>query len=85
MPPIDWDYYRQNVREEFVEWVKGYETKYDKLHSVFENRHAMVDHKRYFEKVDEEAEAVKKAIAAYKAESNESETLNGEKKIKQKI
>ncbi|XP_016927981.2 axoneme-associated protein mst101(2) [Drosophila suzukii] len=71
MPPIDWEYYRQNVREEFVEWVKGYETKYDKLHSVFENRHAMVDHKRYFEKVDEEAEAVKKAIADYKAESNE--------------
>ncbi|XP_016967764.3 proteoglycan 4 [Drosophila biarmipes] len=71
LPPIDWEYYRQNVREEFVDWVKGYETKYDKLHSVFENRHAMVDHKRYFEKVDEEAEVVKKAIAAYKAESNE--------------
>ncbi|KAH8348457.1 hypothetical protein KR084_007544 [Drosophila pseudotakahashii] len=71
MPTIDWEYYRQNVREEFVDWVKGYETKYDKLHSLFENRHAMVDHKRYFEKVDEEAEEVKKAIAVFKAESNE--------------
>ncbi|XP_017115325.1 titin [Drosophila elegans] len=71
MPTIDWEYYRQNVREEFVEWVKGYETKYDKLHSLFENRHAIVDHKRYFDIVDAEAEEVKKAISAYKAESNE--------------
>ncbi|KAI8038420.1 hypothetical protein M5D96_008318 [Drosophila gunungcola] len=71
MPTIDWEYYRQNVREEFVEWVKGYETKYDKLHSLFENRHAIVDHKRYFDKVDAEGEEVKKAISAYKAESNE--------------
>ncbi|XP_016981236.1 proteoglycan 4 isoform X2 [Drosophila rhopaloa] len=71
MPTIDWDYYRQNVREEFVDWVKGYETKYDKMHSLFENRHAMVDHKRYFDQVDAEAEEVKKEISAYKAASNE--------------
>ncbi|XP_017044822.1 proteoglycan 4 [Drosophila ficusphila] len=71
MPTIDWEYYRKNVREEFVEWVKGYETKYDKLHSLFENRDAMVDHKRYFDRVDEETVEVKKAISAYKAESNE--------------
>ncbi|EDW91910.1 proteoglycan 4 [Drosophila yakuba] len=70
LPTIDWEYYRQNVREEFVDWVKGYETKYDKLHSVFENRHAIVDHKRYFDLVDKEKEEVVKSISEYKAESN---------------
>ncbi|EDV55746.1 lens epithelium-derived growth factor [Drosophila erecta] len=70
MPTIDWEYYRQNVREEFVDWVKGYETKYDKLHSVFENRHAIVDHKRYFDLVDKEKEEVIKSISDYKAESD---------------
>ncbi|XP_017079445.1 glutamic acid-rich protein [Drosophila eugracilis] len=71
LPTIDWEYYRTNVREEFVDWVKGYENKYDKLHSLFENRHAMVDHKRYFDQVDVEEAEVTKAISQYKAESNE--------------
>ncbi|XP_033155676.1 protein piccolo [Drosophila mauritiana] len=70
MPTIDWEYYRQNVREEFVDWVKGYETKYDKLHSLFENRHAIVDHKRYFDLVDEEKTVVTQCISEYKAESD---------------
>ncbi|KAH8366285.1 hypothetical protein KR200_000336 [Drosophila serrata] len=71
LPAIDWSYYRQNVRPEFVNWVRTYETKYDKLHSLFENRHAIVDHKRYFELVDKESEVVRQEILEYKAASNE--------------
>ncbi|KAH8234370.1 hypothetical protein KR038_008571 [Drosophila bunnanda] len=71
LPAIDWSYYRQNVRPEFVDWVRTYEAKYDKLHSLFENRHAIVDHKRYFALVDKELEVVQKDISEYKAASNE--------------
>ncbi|KAH8253958.1 hypothetical protein KR032_007852 [Drosophila birchii] len=71
LPAIDWEYYRKNVRPEFEGWVKKFETKYDKLHSLFENRHAIVDHKRYFNLVDEELAVVKKDICDYKNASDE--------------
>ncbi|KAH8308842.1 hypothetical protein KR059_002431 [Drosophila kikkawai] len=70
LPAIDWEYYRQNVRPEFVSWVKTYESKYDKLHSLFENRHTLVDHKRYFQLVDKESKEVQKEIRDFKDASN---------------
>lgn len=54
-----------------VDWVKSYKVKYDKLHTLFENRHAMIDSKRYFEAIDQQTEEVQKDIAEYKAKSNE--------------
>ncbi|KAH8233491.1 hypothetical protein KR026_008940 [Drosophila bipectinata] len=71
LPEINWEHYEQNVRPEMVDWVKHYKIKYDKMHTLFENRHAMIDSKRYFEEIDKQTEEVKKDIATYKAKSNE--------------
>lgn len=71
LPEINWEYYEQNVRVEMVDWVKSYKVKYDKLHTLFENRHAMIDSYRYFEAIDKQTEEVTKDIAQYKAKSNE--------------
>ncbi|XP_030384905.1 titin [Scaptodrosophila lebanonensis] len=70
MPRIDWKYYEQNVRPEFVSWVKDFQKKYDHLDSVFANRHSMINYANYFSNVDKETAELKKQIAKYKEESN---------------
>ncbi|SPP73454.1 titin [Drosophila guanche] len=70
MPKIDWDYYRKNVRPEFVSWVKQFEQKYDKLDTLFVNRHAMISTRRYYEEVNKETEEICEKIREYKEESD---------------
>ncbi|EDW31850.1 GL11340 [Drosophila persimilis] len=70
MPKIDWEYYRKNVRPEFVSWVSQFEQKYDKLDTLFVNRHVMISSRRYFEEVNKEAEEMQREICEYKEESD---------------
>ncbi|XP_022222082.2 nucleolar protein dao-5 [Drosophila obscura] len=70
MPKIDWEYYRKNVRPEFVSWVTQFEQKYDKLDTLFVNRHVMLSSRRYFEEVNKEAEDMQREICEYKEESD---------------
>lgn len=47
-----------------------FEKKYDKLDSIFTNRHSLFDHSKYFGEVTEQAEEVRKEVKKFKAESN---------------
>ncbi|KAH8269539.1 hypothetical protein KR018_008673 [Drosophila ironensis] len=71
LPDINWAHYEQNVRPEMVQWVQNYKVKYDKMHTLFENRHAMIDSKRYFEEIDKETALVQEDICKYKEKSDE--------------
>ncbi|EDW62043.2 eukaryotic translation initiation factor 5B [Drosophila virilis] len=70
LPAIDWAYYKQNVRQDMVSWVLDFEKKYDKLDSIFTNRHSLFDHSKYFGEVTAQTEEVKKEVKKFKAESN---------------
>ncbi|XP_033252270.1 uncharacterized protein LOC117191543 [Drosophila miranda] len=70
MPKIDWKYYRNSVRPEFMSWVSQFEQEYDKLDTLFVNRHAMISSRRYFEEVNKEAEEMQREICEYKEESD---------------
>ncbi|XP_034652941.1 nucleolar and coiled-body phosphoprotein 1 [Drosophila subobscura] len=70
MPKIDWEYYRKNVRPEFVSWVNQFEQKYDKLDTLFVNRHVMISTRRYYEEVNKETEELQREICEYKEQSD---------------
>ncbi|EDW01090.1 GH20643 [Drosophila grimshawi] len=71
LPRIDWQFYKENVRTDMVGWVEEFEHKYDKLDSMFANRHNLIDHSKYFGEVTEQSNEVVKDIKKFKEESNE--------------
>ncbi|KAH8299617.1 hypothetical protein KR044_003527 [Drosophila immigrans] len=69
LPTIDWNYYKKNVREEMVDWVKDFEKKYDKLDSMYTNRHSLIDFSKYFGELEKQTAEVEEEVKKYKLES----------------
>ncbi|XP_065370536.1 ATP synthase subunit d, mitochondrial [Calliphora vicina] len=66
LPTIDWEYYRNNVREDHIKTVEQFQIKYEELSHVFASRHEVLDYGKYYvelEKLNNEVqEEVKKFI-----------------------
>lgn len=71
MPTIDWKYYKENVRKDYVKWVADFQKKYDAVDSLYIDRYAMLDISKYFGELSQQTEEVKAEVAKYKQESEE--------------
>lgn len=70
MPTIDWNYYKKNVRKDYVKWVSEFQKKYDGVDTMFANRYTMIEPSKYFGDVEKQTEEVQKEVCKYKEESD---------------
>ncbi|XP_075167055.1 knotted onions [Haematobia irritans] len=70
LPHIDWDYYRNNVRKEFVKMVTEFQSDYEELDRTFSMRHEINDFAKYYEDLDNLTEKVKGEVQQFIDESN---------------
>lgn len=59
LPAIDWEYYRKNVRPDFVKVVKTFEMSYKELDQVFASHAKTLDFSKYFSEWKKESEQTK--------------------------
>ncbi|XP_013104922.2 ATP synthase subunit d, mitochondrial isoform X1 [Stomoxys calcitrans] len=70
LPFIDWDYYRSNVRQEYVNMVSQFQCDYEELDCTFNMRHELNDFSKYYEELEKLTEKVKEEVRQYIEESN---------------
>ena len=58
LPRIDWEYYRTNVREEYIKLVDEFEKKYEELNKQF-NARSELDTSKYYVEVEQVKAVVK--------------------------
>ncbi|KAM7344402.1 knotted onions [Cochliomyia hominivorax] len=70
LPNIDWEYYRNNVRKDYVKMVEQFQVKYEELSHAFTSRHEILDHTIYYKDLEKLYEQVENEVNRYVEESN---------------